>query len=79
MTGRDLIIYIVANGLEDTHIKVDMESLHFLTTEEAAIKFGVGEATIRTWYKLKMIEGFKADDKLYISPKVKPSIRLKKK
>lgn len=79
MTGRDLIIYILANGLEDTHIKVDMESLNFLTTREAAIKFEVGEATIRTWYKLGMIDGFKVDDKIYISPKVKPSIRLKRK
>lgn len=48
-TGRDWIIYILANGLENEPIFKDGRLLGFMTEVEAAIKFDVGPATIRVW------------------------------
>ena len=75
MTGRELIIYILTNGLEDEPIHVDKESLKFLSVDEAAVKFGVGSATVKTWFKLGVIEGFRMGDKIYISPNVESPIK----
>lgn len=47
MTGRDLILYILTNGLEDKPIYEDGKILGFLTATEAAEKFNVGLATIK--------------------------------
>lgn len=46
MTGRDLIIYILENGLEDKSVFEDGRLVGFLTIEEAAVKKDVGPATI---------------------------------
>lgn len=75
MTGRELIIYILANGLEDEPMYIDKESLKFLSVEEAAVKFGVGSATVKTWFQLGVIEGFKIGDRIYISPIVESPIK----
>lgn len=60
MTGRDLIIYILKYGLEDKRI------LDLITVEEAALKYNVGTATIKLWYKLNILSGIKLGDELYI-------------
>jgi transposase len=39
--------------------------------EEAAVKFGVGVSTIKTWYTLKKLDGFKIKDRLYFLRTVK--------
>ncbi len=49
MTGRDLIIYILANKLEDEFVFKDGKFIGFITVDEAAIKSGVGDATIYAW------------------------------
>lgn len=49
MTGRDLIIYILKNNLEDEQVFVNDMVLGFLTVEEAAVKLGVGISTIYIW------------------------------
>lgn len=66
MTGRDLIIYILQNNLEDKPVFEDGKLLGFMTVKEAALKFGVGTATIEVWYKLNMIKGFTVGDTIYI-------------
>ena len=61
MTGRDLIIYIMANHLENEPIFKDGRIVGFITVAEAAVKFDVGTSTIRTWCergKLKSIKIF---------------------
>ena len=63
MTGRDLIIYILQHNLEDKDI---FKEIGFMDEEEAAIKYGVGVATIRTSYMLGFLQGFMIDDKLYL-------------
>lgn len=49
MTGRDLIIYILTNKLEDRPIFDSGIFTNFLTEGEAANKMNVGIATVRTW------------------------------
>ena len=49
MTGRDLIIYILSNGLENEPIVKDGKLIGFMTVDEAAARMGVGEATIHVW------------------------------
>ena len=60
MTGKDLIIYILQNDLENERI------LNLLTVDEAAVKFNVGPATIRVWFEYDVISGIKIGNELYI-------------
>lgn len=56
MTGRDLIIYILNNGLEDELLFKDGKLLGFMTIKETADKFNIGEATVRVWISMNMIK-----------------------
>ena len=72
MTGRQLIIYILQYGLED----VDMFSkdgvfVGFMSAKEAAEKFEVGEATVKTWYYLGKIDGLVINNELYFLKSLK--------
>lgn len=66
MTGRDLIIYILQNNLEDKPVFENGKILGFLTVSEAAVKFNVGTAVIKLWYKLGILSGFKIGEEIYI-------------
>lgn len=66
MTGRDLIIYILENHLEDEQVLKDGKLLGFMTVNEAAVKFNVGPETIKLWFDMKVIKGFKLGEELYI-------------
>lgn len=52
MTGKELILYILLNDLEDEVIDKDGRLVGFLTIEDFAIKKKVGIATIKGWIKL---------------------------
>ena len=65
MTGKELILYILQNNLEDVVVLDGCVFLGFITEEEAAVKFNVGVETIRAWYQCRMIEGSKFGDSLY--------------
>ena len=55
MTGRELIMYILQNGLEDKQIFENNKLIAHLTVEEFAVKYGVGRTSHRTsvdWYKV---------------------------
>lgn len=56
MTGRDLIIYILSNGLEDKPVFQNGDLLGFMNGLEAAMKFGVGTSTIDAWTRLGVLE-----------------------
>ena len=66
MTGRELIIYILSNGLEDEPIYEDDKILGFITATEAAEKFNVGLATIKVWINEGMLDGIRIGEELYI-------------
>lgn len=65
MTGKELILYILQNNLENTIVLQDGFFVGFMTEEEAALRFGVGTATIRSWYYASMIKGTQIGDSLY--------------
>lgn len=66
MKGRDLIIYILENNLEDQEVFKDGELLGFMSIEMAALKFNVGTSTIRTFIDLDIVPYIKIGDKYYI-------------
>lgn len=70
MTGRELIIYILENGLEDELVfddnRVGRELLGFMTAMDVARKFGVGLATVKVWFDLGYLKGFKIGDMYFI-------------
>lgn len=68
MTGRDLILYILNNKLEDTDINNDGRLLDFLTIEEAAEKFKVTTTTIEIWLRLGTLSHIKLGENLYLIP-----------
>lgn len=51
MTGKELILYILQNNLENEVVLKDGQLICFLTDEEVAIKFNVGLSTIKIWRK----------------------------
>ncbi len=66
MTGRDLIIYILQNGLEDEPVYENGNLLGFMTAIEAAVKFEVGLNTIHVWFDVGILKGVKIGETLYI-------------
>lgn len=67
MTGRDLIIYILANNLENEPVFKDGKFIGFVTVEEAAVKMGVGVATLRAWIDRGQVEAVLCPSEFYIS------------
>lgn len=71
MTGRELIIYILENNLENEEMfsedTVKLPGL--LTLEEAAINMNTGISTVRTLYMLGKIKGCRIGGQIYIYDK----------
>ena len=68
MTGLDLIIYILANNLENKPISENGKFLDFMTASEAAAKLGVGVTTIRVWVAQGKLDGIIIGDAVYVFP-----------
>ena len=66
MTGRDLIIYILENNLENEPVFKDGKFVGFMTAVEVAEKMNVGVATIFTWWSQGVLEGIVSGGTLYI-------------
>ena len=49
ITGRDLIMYILSNGLENEPVFKDGKIFGFLSMSEVADKMNVGPATVWAW------------------------------
>lgn len=64
MIGKDLIIYILNNGLENSDV-VDILKKALLTEKQIAAKFCVGVDTIRAWQSLHFIDGFMIGNSVY--------------
>ena len=67
MTGRDLVIYIIKNKLEDERVFENGTFLGFITPNEAASKMGVGVATVFTWIFRGQLDHVKIGS-LYLIP-----------
>lgn len=66
MTGKELIIYILANNLENEPVFKDGKFIGFITAIEAAVKMNVGVATIYTWILQGRIPGIFVGGTVYI-------------
>lgn len=66
MTGRELIMYILQNGLEDENIFENNKLIAHLTVEEFAVKYGVGRATVYAWIWERRIEPLLIGTRYYI-------------
>lgn len=72
MTGRDLIVYILTNHLENAEIrngKLMVSGNDFMKDEQVASILGVGMATIRVWYENDYFEGACKEDRVIYIPK----------
>ena len=78
MTGRDLIVYILQNNLEDKPIFIDEGFMNMLNEVQAAAKFNVGVETIRVWFSFGALDGVKIGDMIYISPNSKSPMEAPK-
>ena len=65
MTGRELIIYIMQNNLEDKEIFKDGSLVGFMSVGQACARFKVGVETVRLWYFSGLLKGIKLGDSLY--------------
>lgn len=66
MTGRELIIYILENNLEDVSIIENGKFVGFMTVEEAAEKFDVGTSTVIAWITRGLLKSVTIYDNVYI-------------
>ena len=66
MTGRELILYILENKLENEPVFKDGKFLGFLTVSEFAAKWDVGEETVRAWVDFGFVNGIIIYDEIYI-------------
>lgn len=66
MTGKELMIYILLNNLEDEVVISNGVFAGIISVEEAAAKFGVGVPTVMAWYRLGKIPGFTIGDVVFI-------------
>ena len=55
MTGRDFIVYILTNHLEDEPIFKDGELIGFMSEQKMAETADVGVGTVRAWIELGVL------------------------
>lgn len=63
MTGRDLIIYILENHLEDVEIET---KLLLVPLDKAAVELGCGLAGVKALLSIGKIKGIRLNGKYYI-------------
>lgn len=63
MTGRDLIIYILENHLEDVEIET---KLLLVPLDKAAVELGCGLAGVKALLSIGKIKGIRINGKYYI-------------
>lgn len=66
MTGRELIIYILQNGLEDEPVFEDGKFIGYVSFGEAASNLDVGLATIGALIRLNEVENIRVNGETYL-------------
>lgn len=66
MNGKDLIIYILSNNLENEPVFKDGTFIGFMTAANFAEKMNVGVATVNTWVKEGYLDGVEIGGVIYI-------------
>lgn len=68
ITGRDLILYILKNKLEDKPINDVCCLKRFISAQAAAALYNVGEETVKTWFAMGKLSGIQIGNAIYIYP-----------
>lgn len=68
MTGREFMLYILQNNLENEPLIQDGKIVGSLTIDEVAMEFNVGRETVKTWVKVGLVDGFEIGNRLFILP-----------
>jgi hypothetical protein len=66
MTGKELIIYILQNNLENEEVFNNQKFAIFMSEEEAAVALGVGTGAIRAMFEMGMLKGFAFNNSLFL-------------
>ena len=66
MKGRDLIIYILENHLEDEDVLSDLKKLGLYSVREVAALNNVSGATVKAWCSFGRYNYTTIDDRMYI-------------
>lgn len=74
MTGRELILYILENGLENEPVIKDGKFIGFKTVSEVAASMDVGVATVNALISMGRLKGVTVRPGTYIPANYKHSI-----
>lgn len=74
MTGRDLILYILSNNLEDKPVFDDGKFIGFVTVDDVAVREQVGLATVHTWVHQGRLDSVAVREGIYIPANFKSPI-----
>lgn len=77
MNGRELIIHILSNGLEDEPVFKNGKFIGFVTPEEVAVRNNVGTATVHAWIHQGRLESEAVREGVYIPADCKTPIEQK--
>lgn len=66
MTGRELIVYILTNHLEDEVMFKNGSFVGYIAIEEAAARSDVGIETIKAWIDMALVPTIKFNGEIYI-------------
>ena len=78
MTGRDLILYILENHLEDEPVFKNGKIMGFKTVVEMAEKFDVGTATVIAWLDQYKVDIMVISNQIYIPATFVPECKKSK-
>lgn len=67
MTGRDLIIYIMKNNLEDEQVFQNGSFIGFITMDEAATTLNVGVGTVYAWMVMGQLDYVRIGEEYLVS------------
>lgn len=71
MTGRELIIYILSNNLEDELVIKDGRLVGFMSVDDVAVAIGTGPASIKALLTMGEVEGYQLGNSLFLPKDVK--------
>ena len=66
MTGKELIVYILQNDLENEEVFKDGTFIGFISESKFASEMDVGVATVRLWAAMGFINHIEIGDTIYI-------------
>lgn len=66
MTGRDLVLYILNNNLEDRPIFENGHLLGFLSLDETAVRLNVGIASVYVWIQQERLRYICVGDRVFV-------------